>query len=77
MTEITFSPKGGGTIFDAARDAIQSAKDQTSFNLPTEEATVRVSFLFNGISLVAYNTSEVRDIVEKYSFQTELRRKSK
>lgn len=68
MREVTYE-FGSGDIWSVAKDAIAFAKKHVARDcLP-----VKVSFIFNGIDVVAYSSSEVLDIVQKYFLRSKIR----
>lgn len=69
MREVTYE-FGLGDIWQTAKDAIAFAKK----HIARDGLPVKVSFVFNGISVCAYSSSEVLDVVQKYFLQNKIRR---
>lgn len=69
MKEVTYE-FGLGDIYSVSKDAIAYAKKFVARDM----LPVRVSFVFNGIEVLAYSSSESLDIVGKYFLQNKIRR---
>ena len=69
MKEVTYE-FGLGDIYSVSKDAIAYAKKHQTRGMEP----VRVSFVFNEIEVVAYSSSEVLDIAQKYLLQNQIRR---
>lgn len=69
MKEVTYE-FGFGDIYSVSKDAIAYAKKHQTRDM----GPVRVSFVFNEIEVVAYSSSEVLDIAQKYFLQNKIRR---
>lgn len=59
-----------GDIYSVSKDAIKYAKKFVA----RDGLPVKVSFVFNEIDVVAYSSSEVLDIVQKYFLQNKIRK---
>lgn len=68
MREVTYE-FGLGDVFSVAKDAIAYAKKFVA----RDTLPVKVSFAFNEIEVVAYSSSEVLDVVQKYFLQNKIR----
>lgn len=69
MRELTYEFLNGD-IYSVSKDAISYAKKFVARDM----LPVKVSFVFNGVDVVAYSSSEVLDIVQKYFLQNKIRR---
>ncbi len=69
MKELTYEFLNGD-IYSVSKDAIAYAKKFVARDM----LPVRVSFVFNGVEVVAYSSSESLDIVGKYFLQNKIRR---
>lgn len=69
MNQLTYK-FGLGDIYTVAKDAISYAKKHQTRGLEP----VEVVFVFNGVEVIAYSSSEPRDVVEKYYLRHNLRR---
>ncbi len=68
MKELTYE-FGLGDIYSVSKDAIAYAKKF----LERGGLPVKVSFVFNGVDVVAYSSSEPLDIVQKYFLHNKIR----
>jgi hypothetical protein len=59
-----------GDIWSTTKDAIAFAKKHVA----RDGLPVKVSFVFNGISICAYSSSEPLDVVQKYFLQSRIQR---
>lgn len=69
MKEVTYE-FGLGDIYSVSKDAIAYAKKFVA----RDGLPIKVSFVSNGVDVVAYSSSEVLDIVQKYFLQNKIRR---
>ncbi len=69
MKELTYEFLNGD-IYSVSKDAIAYVKKFVARDM----LPVKVSFIFNGVDVVAYSSSEVLDIVQKYFLQNKIRR---
>lgn len=69
MREVTYE-FGLGDIWQTAKDAISFAKKHVA----RDGLPVKVSFVFNSISVCAYSSSEPLDIAEKYFLRNKIQK---
>jgi hypothetical protein len=69
MREVTFE-FGLGDIWSTTKDAIAFAKKHVS----RDGLPVKATFVFNGISVCAYSSSEPLDVTEKYFLRNKIKR---
>ncbi len=69
MREVTYE-FSLGDIYSTAKDAIAFAKKHVA----RDGLPVKATFVFNGISVCAYSSSEPLDITEKYFLRNKIHR---